>query len=133
VSAAYNELLAVKEITMPLSEQEQRLLDEMERSLYHHDADDVAKVGARGRANYTAIALAILAGVIGIVLLIVGVVVQQPLIGVLGFAVMFVGALLGFAPPRRFTVARRATDTPRRASFMDTLGERWEQRRDTED
>ncbi|HWH98669.1 MAG TPA: DUF3040 domain-containing protein, partial [Pseudolysinimonas sp.] len=23
---------------MPLSEQEQRLLDEMERSLYHHDA-----------------------------------------------------------------------------------------------
>lgn len=118
---------------MPLSEQEQRLLDEMERSLYHHDADDVAKVGTRGRANYTAIALAILAGVIGIVLLIVGVVVQQPLIGVLGFAVMFVGALLGFAPPRRFTVARSTTDAPRRASFMDTLGERWEQRRDTED
>lgn len=118
---------------MPLSEQEQRLLDEMERSLYHHDADDVAKVGARGRANYTAIALAILAGVIGIVLLIVGVVVQQPLVGVLGFAVMFVGALLGFAPPRRLTIPRAAPDAPRRPTFMDTLGERWEQRRDTED
>ncbi len=118
---------------MPLSEQEQRLLDEMERSLYHHDADDVAKVGNRGRANYTAIALAIIAGVVGIVLLIVGVVVQQPLIGVLGFAVMFVGALLGFAPPRRLTVARDASDAPRRPTFMDTLGERWDQRRDTED
>lgn len=114
---------------MPLSEQEQRLLDEMERSLYHHDADDVAKVGSRGRASYTAIALGILAGVIGIVLLIVGVVVQQPLIGVLGFAVMFVGALLGFAPPRRLTVAR---DAPRRTGFMDSLGERWDRRRDTE-
>ncbi|WP_375389251.1 DUF3040 domain-containing protein, partial [uncultured Amnibacterium sp.] len=29
---------------MPLSEQEQRLLDEMERSLYHGDADFVASV-----------------------------------------------------------------------------------------
>lgn len=118
---------------MPLSEQEQRLLDEMERSLYHHDADDVAKVGSRGRASYTAIALAIIAGVVGIVLLIVGVIVRQPLVGVLGFAVMFVGALLGFAPPRRFSVAPDVGDSPRRPRFMDTLGERWEQRRDTED
>jgi hypothetical protein len=118
---------------MPLSEQEQRLLDEMERNLYHHDADDVAKVGSRGRANYTAIALAIIGGVVGIVLLIVGVIVQQPLVGLLGFVVMFIGALLGFAPPRRLTVARDADGTSRRPSFMDTLGERWEQRRDSED
>lgn len=115
---------------MPLSEQEQRLLDEMERSLYHHDADDVARVGARGRASYTAIALAIIAAVVGLILLIVGVVVQQPLVGVLGFGVMFGGALLGFAPPRRLTVTRDAGDAgPRRQSFMDTLGERWEQQR----
>ena len=33
---------------MPLSEQEQRLLEEMERSLYHNDADFVATVGKRG-------------------------------------------------------------------------------------
>lgn len=118
---------------MPLSEQEQRLLDEMERNLYHHDADDVAKVGSRGRASYTAIALAIIGGVAGIVLLIVGVVVQQPLVGLLGFAVMFVGAMLGFAPPRRLTVARDSDDSARRPSFMDTLGERWDQRRDSED
>jgi hypothetical protein len=119
---------------MPLSEQEQRLLDEMERSLYHHDADDVAKVGARGRASYTAIALGIIAGVVGLILLIVGVIVRLPLIGVAGFAVMFVGALLAFAPPRRLTVPRDASGAaPRRQSFMDTLGERWEQRRDSED
>ena len=116
---------------MPLSEQEQRLLDEMERSLYHHDADDVAKVGARGRASYTAIALGIIAGVVGLVLLIVGVIVRQPLVGVAGFAVMFVGAMLGFAPPRRLTVPRDARDAAgRRPGFMDNLNERWDQRRE---
>jgi Protein of unknown function (DUF3040). len=115
---------------MPLSEQEQRLLDEMERSLYHHDADDVTTVGRRVRASYTAIALAIIAGVLGIALLIVGVVVQQPLVGVAGFAVMFVGAMLAFAPPRRLTVPRDAGSM--RQNFMDSLNERWEQRRDGE-
>ena len=116
---------------MPLSEQEQRLLDEMERSLYHQDAADVTTVGRRGRASYTAIALGIVAGVIGIALLITGVVVRQPLIGVAGFAVMFAGALLAFAPPRRLTVPRAAA--PRRPSLMDSINERWEQRRDSED
>lgn len=116
---------------MPLSEQEQRLLDEMERSLYHHDADDVAKVGSRGRASYTAIALGIIAGVLGLALLIVGVVVRQPFVGLAGFAVMFVGALLGLAPPRRLTVPRDPrTAASRREGFTDTLGERFEQRRD---
>lgn len=119
---------------MPLSEQEQRLLDEMERSLYHHDAADVATVGRRGRASYTAIAVAIVASVLGLALLVVGVILRNPFVGVAGFAVMFVGALFGFAPPRRFTVPRDPAGTePRRPSFMDTFGERWEQRRDPED
>ena len=68
---------------MPLSEQEQRLLDEMERSLYHNDADDVTTVGARrGRPNYTAVALGVLAGAIGLVLLVVGVIIRQPIVGI---------------------------------------------------
>jgi len=110
---------------MPLSEQEQRLLDEMERSLYHHDADDVATVGRRGRASYTAIAFAIIAGVVGLILLVVGVVVRQPIVGLVGFAAMFTGAMLGFAPPRRLTVPRdtRAA-APRRPGFFDSLSER---------
>ncbi len=116
---------------MPLSEQEQRLLDEMERSLYHHDADDVATVGRRLRASHTAIALAIVAGVVGIALLIVGVVVQLPLVGVAGFAVMFLGAMLGFAPPRRLTVPRDARDAgARRPGLFDSVNERWDPRRE---
>lgn len=113
---------------MPLSEHEQRLLDEMERSLYHNEADDVTTVGAgRARANYTAIAIGIIAGVVGIALLLVGVVSRLPLVGLVGFAVMFAGAVFAIAPPRRLTV-RSATSPRRRPSFMDSLNERWDRR-----
>jgi hypothetical protein len=118
---------------MPLSEQEQRLLDEMERSLYHNDADDVTTVGARrGRPNYTALALGILAGAIGLALLVVGVVIRQPIVGILGFALMFTGALVAIAPPRRLTIpgSGSATGAKPRAGFMDSLNERWERRND---
>lgn len=119
---------------MPLSEQEQRLLDEMERSLYHNDADDVTTVGARrGRPNYTAVVLGVLAGVVGLVLLVVGVTIRQPLVGILGFAIMFVGALVAIAPPRRLTVPgsrQPAAPTKPRTGFMDSLNERWERRND---
>jgi len=91
---------------MPLSEQEQRLLDEMERSLYHNEADDVSTVGARGKAGYTAILIGVLIGVAGVALLLVGVMARQPIIGLVGFAVMFGGTLFAIAPPQRFRVPR---------------------------
>ncbi|MCS0497956.1 DUF3040 domain-containing protein [Protaetiibacter mangrovi] len=98
---------------MPLSEQEQRLLDEMERNLYHSEAEDVTTVGARrGRANGTAIVLAAVGILIGLGLLLTGVVVRQPLVGVLGFAAMFAGVVLVVAPPLRFTVP--SSPRPRR-------------------
>lgn len=113
---------------MPLSEHEQRLLDEMERSLYHSEADDVTTVGGgRARPNYTAIAIGIIAGVIGIALLLVGVVTRLPLVGLAGFAIMFAGAMLAIAPPRRLTTDR---GTARRPSFMDSLNDRWDRRND---
>lgn len=118
---------------MPLSEQEQRLLDEMERSLYHNDADDVTTVGARrGRPNYTAVVLGILAGAVGLVLLVVGVIIRQPVVGILGFVLMFSGALIAIAPPRRLTVpgTGSASGGKQRVGFMDSLNERWERRND---
>jgi Protein of unknown function (DUF3040) len=118
---------------MPLSEHEQRLLDEMERSLYHNEADDVTTVGAgRPRANYTAIALGIVAGVVGIALLLVGVVSRIAVIGLVGFVIMFAGAMLAIAPPRRLTVSPRGTARAKRPSFMDSLNERWDRRSDDE-
>ncbi|QNO36509.1 DUF3040 domain-containing protein [Protaetiibacter sp. SSC-01] len=93
---------------MPLSEQEQRLLDEMERNLYHSEAEDVATVGSRpGRANGTAIVLAAVGLLVGLGLLVTGVVIRQPLVGLLGFVAMFAGVVLVVAPPLRFTVPSR--------------------------
>ncbi len=122
---------------MPLSEQEQRLLDEMERSLYHNDADDVTTVGARrGRSSYTAIVIGLLGALIGVALLILGVSIRQPVVGIVGFVVMFAGVLFAVAPPRRLTVpanAPRSAGRRPRQSFMDSLNERWERRGDDQD
>jgi uncharacterized membrane protein YkgB len=118
---------------MPLSEQEQRLLDEMERSLYHNEADDVTTMGGRrGRASYTALLLGVLGVVVGIVLLIVGVSVRQPWVGVLGFVVMLGGVVFAIAPPRRLTIPRGPASA-KRTGLMDSLNERWERRQDDGD
>jgi hypothetical protein len=92
---------------MPLSEQEQRLLEEMERSLYHNDADFVAgAAGRHGRPTYTRIVTGVLVGLVGVATLIAGVGVRFPIVGVLGFILMFVGVLLALTPPRGATSAR---------------------------
>ena len=86
---------------MPLSEQEQRLLEEMERSLYHNDADFVAGASGRhGRPTYSRIVLGVLVGVVGVGTLIAGVGVRFPIVGVIGFILMFAGVLIALTPPR---------------------------------
>ncbi|QTX04915.1 DUF3040 domain-containing protein [Agromyces archimandritae] len=126
---------------MPLSEQEQRLLDEMERSLYRNDADFVQAVrGRRGRVDYRAIVLGILLAVVGIGVLIAGVALQLLIVGIVGFALMFGGVLLAITPSRRSTAAAaaaepRATGSRRAASggFMDRLNDRWDRRQEGRD
>ncbi len=127
---------------MPLSEQEQRLLEEMERSLYQNDADFVPTTGQRrGRPNYTVLVLGALIGVLGIATLVVGVIISQTWVGILGFIVMFVGVLLAVAPPRKLSAppaadaasgsaARGRRPASTSDSFMDRLNERWDKRQD---
>lgn len=123
---------------MPLSEQEQRLLDEMERSLYQNDADFVGSTGTgRGRTNYRFVAIGVLIAVVGIGVLITGVVVRQPLVGILGFAIMFVGVLLAVAPPKSGSTSTAGPSSSRggrsresRSGFMDSLQDRWDRRQE---
>ncbi|MGH3793926.1 MAG: DUF3040 domain-containing protein [Pseudonocardiaceae bacterium] len=86
---------------MPLSEHEQRLLDQIERALYAEDPKFASNVrGARMRSpsrrrRLQGIALFVL----GLVLLVVGVMLPIrpagiPVISVLGFLVMFAGAVI---------------------------------------
>ncbi|MEN9621310.1 MAG: hypothetical protein RL499_1503, partial [Actinomycetota bacterium] len=77
---------------MPLSEHEQRLLEEMERNLYQNDADFVATVsGRRGKPNYRLIVIGALLAVAGVAALVAGVIVRQPIVGVVGFGLMLGG------------------------------------------
>ncbi|GAA1445192.1 MULTISPECIES: DUF3040 domain-containing protein [Actinomycetes] len=125
---------------MPLSEHEQRLLEEMERSLYQNDADFVATVGARrGRPAYRSIVLGILVAVVGIGVLITGVFIQVPIVGIVGFIVMFAGVLLAIAPGKRPAAAPEGIDGPNaagkqgkpaQAGFMNKLNDRWDKRQD---
>lgn len=125
---------------MPLSEQEQRLLEEMERSLYHNDADFVAAVSARGgKPTYSAVVTGILIAIAGVAALITGVIISQPIVGVLGFIVMFVGVLIALTPPRGGRVASSSrTDSPHsdargRGSFLHNLEHRWDKSPDERD
>ncbi|MEO6944225.1 MAG: DUF3040 domain-containing protein [Lacisediminihabitans sp.] len=131
-------------VTMPLSEQEQRLLEEMERSLYHNDSDFVATVSNRdGKRNYTAIVVGILVGILGIAAIVTGVAVRLPVIGIAGFVVMFVGVLVAISAPRAAgspagtpmapgsgTAAGPAAAKP---DFMQRMNDRWEKRQDGHD
>jgi uncharacterized membrane protein len=86
---------------MPLSEHEQRLLDQIERALYAEDPKFASSVrGARlrrpsRRRRLQGIALFVL----GVALLVLGVILPLkpggvPVVSLLGFLVMFLGALL---------------------------------------
>jgi hypothetical protein len=116
---------------MPLSEQEQRLLDEMERSLYHGDADFVASVGrARGRISYAAVVGGILLAVVGMGVLVLGVVTHNWLIGAAGFVLMFGGVMLAIGVrSSRGPVGFPPAPGVRPTGFMDRLSQRWDRRR----
>jgi len=123
---------------MPLSEHEQRLLEEMERNLYQNDADFVATVaGRRGKPNYRLIVIGALLAVAGVAALVAGVIVQQPLVGVVGFGLMLGGVLMVLSPGRSAAESGSAGATANpgarrapRSSWMTTMNERWERRQD---
>ncbi|ROP64023.1 DUF3040 domain-containing protein [Curtobacterium sp. PhB115] len=132
---------------MPLSEQEQRLLEEMERSLYQNDSDFVARVTRRqGRPTYTSITLGVLGALAGVAIVIIGLVIKAPLLGILGFVVMLAGVLFALRPGMRAPKAKaprsggpasggaaRPTGSAGSnggGSFMDRMNDRWDKRND---
>ena len=123
---------------MPLSEQEQRLLEEMERNLYRNDADFVHAVGGvRGRRpDYRAIVLGVLLAVAGVGALIAGVALQLLIVGILGFALMFAGVLVAISPGKRGAAATAPPEPGSNRSarskggFMDRMNDRWDRRQE---
>lgn len=140
---------------MPLSEEELRLLEQMERALVEEDPKLASTL--RGttmqRAARRRTIVACVVFVLGVAALTTGVVMQQPVVGILGFVVMLGAATFGFTAARHPSVspttAFRETKhsgfgvvdggrkhRPRRTrggsgSFMERMEQRWQHRRDS--
>ena len=148
------------EDTVPLSEEELRLLEQMERALVEEDpkfASTLRGTSLRRSARRRAI-LAGVVFVVGIAVLMTGAITQLPLVGIVGFVVMLGSATValtamrgqqaaaapsrpadGDAPLRASPSSRAAGPSrPRRqrrasaghGSFMERMEERWRRRRE---
>ncbi|WP_427008106.1 DUF3040 domain-containing protein [Pseudarthrobacter sp. H2] len=118
---------------MPLSEHEQKLLEQLEKQLHEDDPKFASSMGSDpGRSWSTRhLVIGVLAGLAGIGLLLAGVWMQIILVGVLGFVVM--GAGVYFATMRSSTIGRSRAAGGRkpgkaRSSFMSNLEQRWDER-----
>ena len=123
---------------MPLSEYEQRVLEQMERQLTSDDpklANTFHGTGTRGVRRWVLSGVGL---VLGLAALVAGAALSQPIIGVLGFVAMFAAVVVAFSPPQRRgptgTVRPDGTVRPpaRRPSegFMARFERRWDQRRE---
>ncbi|MET2012857.1 DUF3040 domain-containing protein [Microbacterium chocolatum] len=122
---------------MPLSEQEQRLLDEMERHLMRNDADVVSAPQDGRTLSYRNIVYGTILVLLGLGGLIVGVSQQLIVVGVIGFVVMLGGVIFAVTPGKTSGKAPVEADIPRArapkqnsASFMDRMNDRWDKRQE---
>ncbi|MFC4589828.1 DUF3040 domain-containing protein [Sphaerisporangium corydalis] len=128
---------------MPLSEHEQRLLDQIEQALYAEDPKWANTVRISDPRNHykRRLVKASIGFVLGVVLLMVGVVAPIIPLGVGGFVVMLAACLWGLSSWKRMNgfggEARPAGATGQperrranRPSFMERIEERWRRRGD---
>jgi Protein of unknown function (DUF3040) len=137
---------------VPLSDHEQRLLEQMERALYAEDpkfATTMRGADLRRRYRRRAIAAAFVF-LVGIVVLMTGAISKQIWVGVAGFVIMLVSAWYAVTSWRRVPAVgeigtfdaggaenaqptrAKATRTAaaRRRGFMERMEERWRRRRE---
>ena len=131
---------------MPLSDHEQRLLEQMERALYQEDPKFASSLrsGRSGGIDRRKIAVGVAGVVLGLVTVVAGVAVSQPIVGIVGFVIMIAGAFWAWlgsrgtngkgaegegetpsAPPSAAPKAARG-----QTDFMSKMEERWRKRRE---
>ncbi|MCA1224153.1 DUF3040 domain-containing protein [Streptomyces sp. 8L] len=128
---------------MPLSEHEQRMLEQMERALYAEDPKFATALEGSGLRTYTRrrVYQAVVGFLVGIALLMSGMVAQQIWISVVGFLVMLGCAVLAVTGWRRAPKrGEQQVPAPGRMgggrgerqhrSMMDRIEQRWQRRRD---
>ena len=121
---------------MPLSEHEQRLLEQIERALYAEDpkfASTVSSTDLRTHARRR-VRRALVLLVLGMVALLAGVMVPSTILGVAGFCVMLASAGFAASQYKRLSgrpdlrVAGSDKPAPRRKSRKTSMLQRMEER-----
>ena len=131
---------------MPLSDHEQKLLEQMEQALFAEDPKFASVLQGRDlRVRYRRrMALAVLGFILGVGLLMGGLVAKIIVLSVIGFLAMLVSVLAGISAYRRTPARDAAADGPTRApsnvsalrpvpsrrGLMARLEDRWQRRRD---
>ncbi|WP_030380334.1 MULTISPECIES: DUF3040 domain-containing protein [unclassified Streptomyces] len=123
---------------MPLSEHEQRMLEQMERALYAEDPKFATALEGSALRTYTRrrVYQAVAGFLVGIALLMAGMVAQQIWVSVVGFLVMLGCAVLAVTGWRKAPKPGEQPASPpgrqirQRRSMMDRIEQRWQRRRD---
>jgi len=129
---------------MPLSEEEQRLLEQMEEALAAEDPQFVSALrGASSRRHHKRIVIASVLGfLVGVAVLMTGAVIAMTVIAVVGFVVMLGCAYLALTHGRRLSEpdlppnvhpigrSKQTSSESRQAGFMNRMEDRWRRRRD---
>jgi Protein of unknown function (DUF3040) len=133
---------------MPLSEHEQRMLEQIEKALYAEDPKFAHSVRARDpRVHYRRrVILAVIGFLLGVGLLVAGIIIKYIPLGVAGFLVMLTCAMWALtswrhmtglgprgapAPARKRRSRGRDRDRPDTGQgFMERLEERWRRRQE---
>lgn len=126
---------------MPLSEREQKLLEQLEQQLSADDPRFASNMSETGRSSFSTRNLIIgaIAAVVGLGVLLWGVSSQLIWLGVIGLAVTAGGIYVATTSPKPSKKAVSGDDAAspepagaggrRPSGFMDDLEQRWEERR----
>lgn len=134
---------------MPLSEYEQRVLEQMERQLSADDPKLATTLTTPRRRTGRKVVIAVASVLVGLVLLVLGVFKSLVVVGILGFLVMFGGVAYAVLAPSassepggpqgvvtdsgqvKARARGRDQGKARGESFMQRMEQRWDKRRDS--
>ncbi|WP_083518907.1 DUF3040 domain-containing protein [Serinicoccus chungangensis] len=138
---------------MPLSDHEQRVLEQMEQALYAEDPRLASQLKRSANAGGAAgldrrrLVLGVLVALGGLALVVVGVMSSMIWIGVIGFLAMVLGGAWAASPSRSASgrsgqlgvvgkdgavrkPAAGSRRTPRQGTFMQRMEQQWDRRRE---
>lgn len=122
---------------MPLSEHEQKLLDQLEQQLHAEDpkfASSLSLAPARALSTRNVV-IGVVVMITGLLVLLGGVALQLIILGILGFLIMGGGVYIATSKSKLGAAAQvgsgtgSRTQTKQKSGFMSGLEEKWEERR----